>query len=140
MSYCFLIPKTLFKWHIGDYIWEKQTKCKRKRIFKIRKSNFVYFIFKCLFFCSFPFPLLSSLLLYFTEGLMSKYWINESRNDNKLKGGGNGNPLQCSCLENPRDAGAWWAAVYGVAQGRTRLKRLSSSSHKLKIYHKWMWD
>ena len=40
----------------------------------------------------------------------------------------NGNPLQCSCLENPRDAGAWWAAVYGVAQNRTRLKRLSSSS------------
>ena len=43
-------------------------------------------------------------------------------------GGGNGNPLQCSCLENPRDGGAWWAAVYGVAQSRTRLKRLSSSS------------
>ena len=41
---------------------------------------------------------------------------------------GNGNPLQCSCLENPRDGGAWWAAVYGVAQSRTRLKRLSSSS------------
>ena len=34
----------------------------------------------------------------------------------------NGNPLQCSCLENPRDGGAWWAAVYGVAQSRTRLK------------------
>ena len=43
-------------------------------------------------------------------------------------GGGNGNPLQCSCLKNPRDGGAWWAAVYGVAQSRTRLKRLSSSS------------
>ena len=43
-------------------------------------------------------------------------------------GEGNGNPLQCSCLENPRDGGAWWAAVYGVAQNRTRLKRLSSSS------------
>ena len=43
-------------------------------------------------------------------------------------GGGNGNPLQCSCLENPRDGGAWWAAVYGVAQSQTRLKRLSSSS------------
>ena len=37
-------------------------------------------------------------------------------------GAGNGNPLQCSCLENPRDGGAWWAAVYGVAQSRTRLK------------------
>ena len=43
-------------------------------------------------------------------------------------GEGNGNPLQCSWLENPRDGGAWWAAVYGVAQSRTRLKRLSSSS------------
>ena len=43
-------------------------------------------------------------------------------------GEGNGNPLQCSCLENPRDGGAWWAAVYGVAQSRTRLKRLSSLS------------
>ena len=43
-------------------------------------------------------------------------------------GEGNGNPLQCSCLENPRDGGAWWAAVYGIAQNRTRLKRLSSSS------------
>ena len=43
-------------------------------------------------------------------------------------GEGNGDPLQCSCLENPRDGGAWWAAVYGVAQSRTRLKRLSSSS------------
>ena len=45
-------------------------------------------------------------------------------------GEGNGNPLQCSCLENPRDGGAWWAAVYGVAQSRTRVKRLSSSSSK----------
>ena len=43
-------------------------------------------------------------------------------------GEGNGNPLQCSCLENPRDGGAWWAAVSEVAQSRTRLKRLSSSS------------
>ena len=41
---------------------------------------------------------------------------------------GNGNPLQCSCLENPRDGGAWWAAVYGVAQSQTRLKQLHSSS------------
>ena len=47
-------------------------------------------------------------------------------------GEGNGNPLQCSCLENPRDEGALWAAIYGVAQSRTRLKRLSSSSSR---YH-----
>ena len=43
-------------------------------------------------------------------------------------GEGNGNPLQCSCLENPGDGGAWWAAVFGVAQSRARLKLLSSSS------------
>ena len=43
-------------------------------------------------------------------------------------GEGNGNPLHCSCLENPRDRGAWWTAIYGVAQSRTQLKRLSSSS------------
>ena len=45
-------------------------------------------------------------------------------------GEGNGNPLQCSCLENPRDGGAWWAAVSGVAESQTQLKRLSSSSIK----------
>ena len=45
-------------------------------------------------------------------------------------GEGNGNPLQCSCLENPRNGGAWWAAVYGVAQSQTRLKQLSSSSRR----------
>ena len=46
-------------------------------------------------------------------------------------GEGSGNPLQCSCLENPRDGGAWWAAVYRVAQNWTQLKRLSSSSSSL---------
>ena len=48
-------------------------------------------------------------------------------------GEGNGNPLQCSCLENPRDGKAWWAAVYGVVQGRTQLKRLSSSSSSVHM-------
>ena len=47
-------------------------------------------------------------------------------------GEGNGNPLQCSCLENPRDGGAWWTAIYGVAQSRTQLKWPSSSSNLLK--------
>ena len=49
-------------------------------------------------------------------------------------GEGNGNPLQCSCLENPRDGGAWWAAVCGVTQSQTRLKWLnrSSSSRRLR--------
>ena len=42
----------------------------------------------------------------------------------------NGNPLQCSCLENPRDGRAWWATIYGVAQSQTQLKRLSSSSSR----------
>ena len=46
-------------------------------------------------------------------------------------GEGNGNPLQCSCLENPRDGGAWWAAIYRVAQSWTQLKRRSSSSSRL---------
>ena len=48
----------------------------------------------------------------------------------------NGNPLQCSCLENPRDGEAWWAVVYGVAQSRTRLKRISSNSSSSR--HCWM--
>ena len=54
---------------------------------------------------------------------LSLSWIGE----------GNGNPLQCSCLENPRDGGAWWAAIYGVAQSQTRLKRLSSSSSNMLL-------
>ena len=55
-------------------------------------------------------------------------------------GEGNGNPLQCPCLENPRDGGALWAAVYGVAQSRTGLKRLSSSNEYTAVYileYKW---
>ena len=60
-------------------------------------------------------------------------------------GEGNGNPLQCSCLENPRDGGAWWAAVYGLAQSRTRLTQLSSSSiyyrgKNFKIKNSGSWD
>ena len=55
-------------------------------------------------------------------------------------GEGNGNAFQCSCLENPRDGGTWWAAVYGVTQSWTQLKQLSSSSSSSiiknkKIYH-----
>ena len=55
-------------------------------------------------------------------------------------GEGNGNPLQCSSLENPRDGGAWWAAVYGVAQSRTRLKQLSSSnsSSRTSLVVQWL--
>ena len=55
-------------------------------------------------------------------------------------GEGNGNPLQCSCPENPRDGGAWWAAIYGVSQNRTWLKRLSSSSSSSSktVIHRWL--
>ena len=64
--------------------------------------------------------------------------------DIRGKGDGNGTPLHCSCLENPRDRGACWAAVSGVAQSRTRLKWLSSSSRSSQSYgfssgHVWMW-
>ena len=52
----------------------------------------------------------------------------------------NGNPLQYSCLENPRDGGAWWAAVFGVTQSRTRLKRLSSSSSSPQVSHLLGWQ
>ena len=48
-------------------------------------------------------------------------------------GEGNGSPLQCSCLENSRDRGAWWTAIYGVAQSRTRLTWLSSSSSSIEV-------
>ena len=57
-------------------------------------------------------------------------------------GEGNGNPLLCSCLENPRDRGAWWAAISGVAHSQTRLKRLSSSSsinvYKFKVSYMYI--
>ena len=54
-------------------------------------------------------------------------------------GEGNGNPLQCFCLEKPRDGGAWWAAVYGDAQSRTRLKWLSSSSRVIRYRLRIRW-
>ena len=58
-------------------------------------------------------------------------------------GEGNGNPLQCSCLENPRNRASWWAAVYGVAQSQTRLKWFSSSSMVLEsvlvsFFYRWL--
>ena len=66
---------------------------------------------------------------------VAKYWSFSISPFNEYSGWiscclRDGNPLQCSCLENPRDRGAWWAAVYGVTQSRTRLKWLSSSSSK----------
>ena len=53
-----------------------------------------------------------------------------------LFGEGNGTPLQYSCLENPMDGGAWWAAVYGVAQSRTRLKQQQQQQQQLPFYLK----
>ena len=58
----------------------------------------------------------------------AKNWLTGKDPDGGKDGDGNGNPLQCSCLENPMDGGAWWAAVYGITQSWTRLKWLSSSS------------
>ena len=65
--------------------------------------------------------------------LKDAYSLEEKTNLDNIFGAGNGNPLLCSCLENPRDRGAWWAAVYGVAQSQTELKRLSSSSSRQHI-------
>ena len=62
------------------------------------------------------------------EGASRNRIFERFREISGSSGEGNGNPLQCSCLENPRDWGAWWAAVCGVTQSRTQLKRLSSSS------------
>ena len=64
---------------------------------------------------------MGSLRVDMTEGLHFDFSLS-------CIGEENGNPLQCSCVENPRDGGAWWAAVSGVAQSWTRLKRLSSSN------------
>ena len=55
-------------------------------------------------------------------------------------GEGNGNPLQCSCLENSRDGGAWWAAIYGVAQSQTRLTDLAAAAAACRFFSWGMWD
>ena len=68
-----------------------------------------------------------------TKWLQFHFWLSRI-------GEGNGNPLQCSCLENPRDGGAWWAAIYGVAQSRTRLKQLSSSSNPFDTSTFRIWN
>ena len=72
------------------------------------------------------------------EGASRNRIFERFREISGSSGEGNGNPLQCSCLENPRDWGAWWAAVYGAAQSRTQLKRLSnSSSSTLMVIGVW---
>ena len=92
---------------------KSQTRLKRLSSSSRRVKADQLFILKITFLC------VSSVLLDFSSHF-SLSCIGE----------GNGSPLQCSCLENPRDGGARWAAVYGVAQSRTRLKRLSSSSSR----------
>ena len=71
------------------------------------------------------------MTLILTDRKLTKGFKNNS------SGEGNGNPLQCSCLENPRDGGVWWAAIYGVAQSWTRLKQLSSSSRLIHWRRQW---
>ena len=109
---------------------------------KLITSNLLQFIY---FASSYPSPLFSPLVLYHLP--WSFWWTEEPGRLQSMRslrvrhdwatslsfflswiGEGNGNPLQCSCVENPRDGEGWWAAVYGVAQSRTWRKRLSSSS------------
>ena len=66
-------------------------------------------------------------------GVVSVAVMTQFQRNIQMLGDGNGNPLQYSCLENPREGGGWWAAFYGVAQSRTRLKWLSSSSSSIEI-------
>ena len=77
-----------------------------------------------------PSPTESKRLFYTSVSLLLSH----------IQGEGNGNPLQCSCLENPRDGGAWWAAVCGVTQSQTRLKRLSSSSSSSSSILYWCFS
>ena len=101
-------------------------RCFKKLLFSL-ENNLMYLFFK------------------FYKDFKTSIWINklsllELDTNERLPfhfslsciGEGNGNPRQCSCLENPRDGGAWWAAVYGVTQSQTRLKWLSSSSSNIR--------
>ena len=117
-------------------------------LLEIVVKNFVYYVKKCLLFvkvsmrniCLFFFfsakscifrQLIYLYLLGTNECVAGNFSFSHKaiRNLNVKSGEGNGNPLQCSCLENPVDRGAWRAAVHRVAQSQTRLKRLSSSMH-----------
>ena len=70
-------------------------------------------------------PILCDPMNRSTPGLPVHRQLLEFTQTHSCIGEGNGNPLQCSCLENARDGGAWWAAIYGVTQSRTQLKQLS---------------
>ena len=112
-------PKCNVKCYVSCWIW-------------VASLSFLFWNFMEFFFKYFPsFDWIHGYAD--TKGwLFSSLQISNSHFSLSCTGEGNGNPLQCSCLENPRDGGAWWAAVYGVAQSRARLKRLSSSSRSSK--------
>ena len=74
----------------------------------------------------------------FTAKFMGEKRVQNCMDFRTVDGEGNGNPLQCSRLENPRDGRAWWAAAYGVAQSWTRLKQLSSSSSRPVDKRSWI--
>ena len=102
------------------------------RIWYINTYRFVIFLKFCIIFykCTNKIPWMEEPGMLQSMGSLRSDTTEQLHFHFSLSciGEGNGNPLQCSCLENPRDRGAWWAAVYGVAQSQTRLKRLSSSS------------
>ena len=83
--------------------------------------------FKYLFMCAWRIPWTEKPGGLWSMGSHSQTQLSDFHFSLSCIGEGNGNPLQCSCLENPGDRGAWWAAAYGVTQSRTWLKRLSSS-------------
>ena len=78
-------------------------------------------------------PIFLDMIITFLVVYKNKHLFLNYDRVGHLCGVGNGNRLQCSCLGNPRDRGAWWALVCGVAQSQTRLKRLSSSSSRVTL-------
>ena len=122
--------------HIHTYVWKTIEKVEKKNQFLIK-----FFFAQSLSF-KLGFYLFFSLSLSFSLPYLSN--LNSILAPSSPCGEGNGTPLQYSCLENPRDGGAWWAAVYGVSQNRAELKWLSGSSsspwtthpsHSLKCLH-----
>ena len=110
-------------WFVINWVWSKK---EREHVKNNPRVWLGFQIDVCIIFRNTESLIYSSVssnggvLIPSNRGSLEICWIGE----------GNGNPLQCSCLENPRDSGAWWAAVYGVAQSWTRLKQLSCSSSR----------